>query len=178
MHLGMVRIRTLVLAAGVAAAALAAPASGERSSATRQRALDRQLLTQVNALRTQHGLRPLQLSQRLSKAASGHSLEMARRGFFSHASADGSAFWKRIERVYPSRGFHHWTVGENLIWEAPELSTSDAMRMWMASAPHRANLLRSGWREIGISVVGITVAPGVYHGQTVMVATVDFGARS
>ena len=48
----------------------------------------------------------------------------------------------------------------------------------MASAPHRANLLRPGWREIGISVVGIAVAPGVYHGQTVMVATADFGARS
>ena len=102
---------------------------------------------------------------------------MAGRGFFSHSSADGTAFWKRIQRLYPSKGFRRWTVGENLVWQSPELKAGDALRMWMASPSHRANLLSRTWREIGISVVGTPVAPGVYRGQTVMIATVDFGAR-
>jgi len=177
MHQEMARIRLLVLLPLVAAAVLAAPASADRSSATQQKALDRQLLVQVNALRARHGLRPLRLSRGLSAASARHSLQMAGRGFFSHSSADGTAFWKRIQRLYPSKGFRRWTVGENLVWQSPELKAGDALRMWMASPSHRANLLSRTWREIGISVVGTPVAPGVYRGQTVMIATVDFGAR-
>ncbi len=177
MHQEMARIRLLLLLPLVVAAVLASPASADRSSATRQKALDNQLLVQVNALRAQHGLRPLRLAPGLSAAAARHSSQMAERGYFSHSSADGTAFWKRIQRLYPAKGFRQWTVGENLIWEAPELSAAEALRMWMASPPHRANLLSRTWREIGISVVASPVAPGVYRGQTVMIATVDFGAR-
>jgi uncharacterized protein YkwD len=177
MHQEMARIRLLLLLPLVAAAVLASPASADRSSAIRQKALDKQLLVQVNSLRAQHGLRPLRLAHGLSAAATRHSLQMAERGYFSHSSADGTAFWKRIQRLYPAKGFRRWTVGENLIWEAPELSATEALRLWMASSPHRANLLSRTWREIGISVVASPVAPGVYRGQTVMIATVDFGAR-
>jgi len=178
MHQGMARIRLLLLLPLVAAAVLAAPAAADRTSATQQTALDRQLLVQVNALRTRHGLRPLRLSPALAAAAVDHSLQMAEQGFFSHSSADGTAFWKRIQRLYPAKGFRHWTVGENLGWESPDLSAAGALRMWMASPPHRANLLNRAWREIGVSVVASPVAPGVYRGQTVMIATVDFGARA
>ena len=33
-----------------------------------------------------------------------HMVEMARRGFFSHDSADGSSPWQRLARFYPLPG--------------------------------------------------------------------------
>ena len=73
------------------------------------------LLGQVNALRAANGLGRLRLSTALSAAAGRHSTEMARRGYFSHDSANGASFSSRIEQFYPPRGFHSWTVGENLL---------------------------------------------------------------
>lgn len=173
----MVRPLPLV-ALAAAAAVLAGSAAGGHATALQQRALDRQLLGQVNALRARHGLRPLRLSRPLSAAASRHSLEMAEDGFFSHSSADGTAFWRRIEHYYRAQGFRTWQVGENLVWESPSLPAGDAIRMWMASPPHRANLLNPAWREIGIGAVRSGAAPGVYRGLPAVVVTADFGARA
>ena len=36
-------------------------------------------------------------------------------GFFSHHSADGTAFNERIRRYYTDRGFTNWSVGEALM---------------------------------------------------------------
>lgn len=173
----MVRARPFLLAL-VAAALLAAPASGNRVAASQQWTLDRQLLAQVNAVRASHGLRPLRLSHPLSAAADSHSLEMAERGFFSHSSADGTSFSVRIGHYYPAPSSGTWTVGENLVWESPALAARDAIRMWMASAPHRANLLSPAWREIGIAAVRSRAAPGVFRGRPTVVVTADFGART
>src|SRR5918997_1311054 len=102
-------------------------------------ALEAQVLADVNATRRQRGLRSLRFSAALSRAADAHSREMARRGFFSHNSPDGSAFWRRVQRFYPSAGYRSWAVGENLVWASPELTAASALSMWMGSAPHRAN---------------------------------------
>jgi len=161
----------------VTAAVLAAPAAGENAATSQQGTLERQLLGQVNSLRAQHGLRPLRLSRPLSAAAKRHSLDMAERGFFSHTSADGTAFWKRIRRFYSAEGFRSWRVGENLVWESPALPAADAISMWMKSESHRANLLSPAWREVGISAVRSETAPGVYRGLPAVIVTADFGAR-
>jgi uncharacterized protein YkwD len=153
-------------------------ASGERVTVLQQKSLDRQLLSQVNAVRVQHGLRPLELSQRLTAAATRHSMEMAQLGYFSHTSANGTAYWKRIRRFYPETGFQSWTVGEDLAWQSPSLTAADAIAMWMASPPHRAVLLGRDWREIGISAVRTGVGPGLFGHQPVIVVTTDVGARS
>ncbi len=136
------------------------------------------LLDQVNALRAAHGLTRLRLSPALSAAAVSHSTEMARRGYFSHSSADGASFSSRIGRFYPPRGFRSWTVGENLLWGAPDIGALRAFKLWLASPPHRANLLSPRWREIGLVAVHSTRAPGVYGGRPATVVTADFGARS
>ena len=102
----------------------------------------------------------------------------ARKGYFEHDSANGTAFWRRIERFYPSRGFRSWTVGENLLWASDTYGAAFAVREWMNSPPHRANILSREWREIGIGAVAAESAPGEYHGRAVTIATADFGARS
>jgi uncharacterized protein YkwD len=140
-------------------------------------ALEAQVLADVNALRRSHGLRALRISTRLTAAADTHSRSMARRGFFSHDSADGSSFSKRIERYYRPSGYRYWSVGENLLWASPNVDSASALKMWLNSPPHRANLLFRGWREIGLSAVHVENAPGAYAGQSVTIVTADFGVR-
>jgi uncharacterized protein YkwD len=138
----------------------------------------RGIVAEINTIRAQHGLRPLRLVRPLTAAAGQHSTEMGSRGYFSHDSADGTAFWKRIEGFYGSRGYRYWSVGENLLWSAGPLSPADAVTMWMNSPPHRENLLDKDWRQIGLSVKEFDSAPGVYHGLGVTIVTADFGSRT
>ena len=169
--------RTLACVA-VAAATLAVPAIAAAPAGIRaEAALERSILAEINALRKAHGLAPLRQSLPLARAAEGHSRAMARLGFFSHSSRDGTAFWKRIARNYPSRGYSTWTVGENLLWSTSELSGAGAVRMWLNSPPHRKVLLSARWRELGISAIRADAAPGAFGGSDVTVVTADFGLR-
>ena len=147
------------------------------SRAVQMQSLEAGVLADLNAFRKQHGLGPLRLSPALSRAARQHSMEMAARGYFSHSSANGSSFDRRIARFYPM-GFHHfWSVGENLLWSSPDVDAAGALKMWMGSPEHRANLLKGEWREIGLSAVHVASAPGSFKGLEVTIVTADFGVR-
>jgi uncharacterized protein YkwD len=167
--LGAILVTLVVPSAG------SADSRGTMAPATQ---LQTALLDQVNALRVGRGLTRLRLSPALSAAANAHSAEMARLGYFSHNSANGASFSTRIGRFYPLRGFNSWTVGENLVWGAPDIGALRAFKLWLGSPPHRANLLSPRWREIGVSAMHSTSAPGVYGGRPTTVVTADFGARS
>jgi uncharacterized protein YkwD len=155
-----------------------ASGAGGTRSASEKKQLTRHLLSEVNTLRREHGLHPLRLSHALAAAASSHSMEMAEGGYFAHASRDGTAYWRRIMRFYPQTGYSSWSVGEDLLWESPDVTPTGAIKMWMASPPHRENLLNPAWREMGISAVRAEAAPGTFQGLTVTVVTADFAARS
>jgi uncharacterized protein YkwD len=172
-------IAAILLATAVAAPAGArqARSAGPARVSTAMRALESGILVDLNRVRVQYGLPPLRSSGRLNAAASQHSREMARVGYFSHNSADGSAFWRRIQHFYPSSGYGSWSVGENLLWSSPDVDAAGAIKMWMGSPEHRANLLNRSWREVGLSAVHSDAAPGTYHGLGVTIVTADFGAR-
>jgi uncharacterized protein YkwD len=176
------RIVAPALAVVTLASAAAAPA-GARSDkqvrkASAMRALEAGLLVDVNRIRSRHGLKPLRLSQKLAAAAKQHSREMGRRGYFSHNSANGGAFWRRVEHYYGSSGYRYWVVGENLLWSSPNVDPAGALKMWMRSPEHRANLLNREWREVGLAAVHLDSAPGTFRGlQGVTIMTADFGAR-
>jgi uncharacterized protein YkwD len=171
-------LASLVLASAASARADVdrAPASGRTLAAAR--ALEAQVLTDVNAERRRRGLRPLRFNSALSRAAAAHSRDMMRRGYFSHDSADGSAFWRRVERFYGSAGYRHWAVGENLVWASPDLNSGTALSMWMQSPGHRANLLSRRWREVGLAAVHTASAPGFFGGHEVTIVTANFGTRT
>jgi uncharacterized protein YkwD len=153
-------------------------AAAARAGATiRLFTLESQLLGQINRVRAQRGLRPFRLSSGLTAAANQHSSSMAAKGYFSHSSANGTSFWKRIAVFYGYRGYSNWSVGENLLWSSPDVGAPAALRMWMTSAEHRANLLNREWREIGLAAVHAATAPGIYGGDEVTVVTADFGLR-
>jgi len=175
----------LNLLKGIAAAvavlcALAAPATAASSRAQTvagDPGLEQGVLAAINDFRAQHHLAPLRLNRSLSAAADAHSLAMARRGFFAHESADGSAFWKRVRRFYSDRGFSRWSVGENLLWSSPDVDAAGALQMWLSSPPHRKNLLTPDWREVGLSAVHVSAAPGIFEGRETTILTADFGTR-
>jgi uncharacterized protein YkwD len=172
-----VRIVALILVAlGLWVAASPAGASSQRP-ATSLSSLEQGVLSDINTLRKEHGLAPLRLSASLSSAARQHSSEMAARGYFSHDSANGSSFDRRIARYYPMGGNHFWSVGENLLWSSPDVDAGAALSMWWNSAEHRKNMLTARWREIGLSAVHVAAAPGTYGGREVTIVTTDFGVR-
>lgn len=165
----------VVTAVVVAASANARPHSAKSLSARND--LESAVLVQINALRRQHGLAPLRANRRLRAAADSHSASMVRRGFFSHTSADGTPFSSRVARYYPRGRSGFRAVGENLLWSSPDVDAARALALWLSSPPHRQNLLRAHWREIGLSAVHANSAPGVYRNAPVTVLTANFGVR-
>jgi uncharacterized protein YkwD len=158
--------------------AVAAPAGANSQAPTSAMgALEQGVLADVNTLRHDHGLASLRLSSKLAAAARSHTVEMAKRGYFSHDSANGSSFDKRIVRYYPLGGSRYWSVGENLLWSSPDVDAAGALDMWMNSPEHRKILLTARWREIGLSAVHVAAAPGAYGGREVTIVTADFGVR-
>jgi len=172
--------RGFALLAAILVVAVAPSAGSARLGGTQTRAAQLQvaLLAQINSYRAAHGLPRLRVSRGLTAAASAHSTQMARLGFFGHDSANGQSFSRRIARSYTARGFRSWSVGENLVWGGPDIAAARAFRLWLSSPPHRANLLTARWREVGLGAVHSTSAPGVYGSRPATVVTVDFGARS
>jgi len=175
--------RPLVLAAALLCAALAtatvalgSPSQPRRPAASLS-SLEQGVLGDINAFRRQHQLAPLRLSAALTTSAREHSRQMAADGYFAHESADGTAFWKRIQRYYKSSPSHYWSVGENLLFSSPDVDANGALRLWLNSPEHRANLLTARWREIGVSAVHVIAAPGTYRGLDVTIVTTDFGVR-
>ena len=99
----------------------------------------------MNSIRATNGVPPLRIGRALSRAARAHSVDMARRGYFDHG-----AFVQRLRRF----GVRAPYVGENLASGTKPLSAASIVQMWIASPPHRQNLLDRSFRRIGVGVAG------------------------
>jgi uncharacterized protein YkwD len=140
---------------------------------------EHRLLHRMNSVRAQHGLRPLKLARTLRQAATRHTDSMARHGYFAHELLESGvwrAFGTWIHWYWPGANHRSWRAGENLAWAAPRLGARRTVRMWLRSPVHRANLLGSGWRRIGISVVYIRQPVGNFRGRTATIVAADFGS--
>jgi uncharacterized protein YkwD len=167
----------IVVAVLVATGLLAASALATGRSQRNLPTLSHQVLVAVNKFRVAHGLVALRESVALDRSARQHSDEMGRLGYFGHASADGTVFWRRIRHDYRANGYSYWSVGENLLWASPSVGASHALQLWIGSPEHLRNLLTAQWRQIGVSAVHVVDAPGVFKGLPVTIVTTDFGVR-
>jgi uncharacterized protein YkwD len=131
----------------------------------------------INVQRTSYGLQPVTLNADLHQAALSHSNEMINQGYFEHTSPAGLTFMDRIEAAGYMNGARTWVVGENLVWGTGPLSTPQALvTAWMNSPPHRENLLRPTFSEIGIAAVpGTPVSRTDLTGVTV---SSEYGYRT
>jgi uncharacterized protein YkwD len=111
------------------------------------------VLCLLNGERRDHGLGPLKVNSKLGKAAVVQAQDMVKRRYFSHENPEGRNSTDRIKAAGYMRSGGRWTVGENLAWGAGELASARAlMNAWMNSPPHRANILRPAFREIGLAI--------------------------
>jgi uncharacterized protein YkwD len=128
-----------------------------------------------NQVRAQHGLPPLRDDADLRRAAAGHSSDMVDRRYFEHTTPAGRTMVDRIVGAGYVRANAGWMLGENLEWGTGRLATPrGAVRAWLDSPPHRANLLKRGYREVGIGVAIGVPTGGDQDGATY---TVDFGTK-
>ena len=150
--------------AAVATALILAGAADAASSTSLTQA-ESSLLTAMNSARATYGLQPLRADNRLERAARRHSNYMLRTGTFAHG-----AFARRIRRV----GVHAPRIGENLAWSSGPLAAAQSIvAMWLASPAHRANLLRPGYRLVGVGALR-----GAFDGQAnALMVTTDFAGR-
>ncbi len=166
-----------VVVAGMMAPIAAAATPVRQPQSAEASTLEAALLADVNVLRARRGLARLRRSDGLTRAAAEHSRVMGVRGFFRHESADGSAFWKRIQRHYSSAGYTRWGVAENLLWASPTIESEAAVQKWLTSPKHRRVLLDPLWRQVGIAAARFEAAPGAFGGLEVTIVTADFGYR-
>ena len=99
----------------------------------------------MNVVRARHGAPPLRVGRALTRAARAHSADMARRNYFDHGQ-----FVQRLR----SFGVRAPYVGENLAYSTGPMAAMAIVQMWVASPPHRRNLLDRKFRRIGVGVAG------------------------
>ncbi|HTQ68195.1 MAG TPA: CAP domain-containing protein [Solirubrobacteraceae bacterium] len=130
----------------------------------------------VNRERTRAGEQPLREDAALAAAAQGHSTSMAVHGYFEHVSPGGSTPLSRIrESGYLSRSTPGYIVGENIAWGSYTDATPAAIVAgWMASPPHRANILDRSFRDSGMGV-SPHLPPSFAAGAAGAIYTQDFG---
>ena len=129
----------------------------------------------LNRERTKRGLPPLRENGLLSAASLEHSEDMVRRDYFEHTAPDGRDVQTRLRAIGYSRGVSAST-GENIAYGYGAKSTPAAIvRIWMNSPPHRADILRPAFREIGIGIAtGAPELPEAKQGDSATYTT-DFG---
>jgi uncharacterized protein YkwD len=166
-----------MLVAGSPASASSCPNTEVQVTGLSQDAMEGSIACLINEQRNANGVHPVQPNTDLRAAALSHSTEMVREGYFEHTSPDGLTFVDRIEATGYMRGARSWEVGENLVWGNGPLSTPQSLvTSWMNSPPHRENLLRDRFREIGIAAVVGTPQNGSDH--TGVTVSSEYGYRS
>ncbi|MGW5419991.1 sigma-70 family RNA polymerase sigma factor [Streptomyces sp. NPDC003943] len=115
-----------------------------------------QVIDLVNAERAKAGCGPVTENALLTRAAQGHSDDMAARDFFDHTNPDGDGPGERVTAT----GYRWSTYGENIAMG--QRTPAEVMDSWMNSPGHRANILNCSFREIGI---GLHSAGGPYWTQ-------------
>jgi uncharacterized protein YkwD len=147
-----------LIAALTAPGAAPRPASGGTTALTSR---DASLIVAINSVRALHLLPKLRLDRRLARAARSHSRDMLRRHYFDHGD-----FGARMSSFHV-RGR---LFAENLVWSSGVMSANAAVAEWLASPPHRANLLDPSLRRVGVAT-----PLGSFGGfATATVITADF----
>jgi uncharacterized protein YkwD len=162
--------RSVVPSALAAALALAAPASAQASAcpgadlvpsaanAARVRAATACLIDRERAKR---GLARLRVDGSLAAMAGRYARTMVAQRFFGHTAPGGGTLERRVRATaFAGAGVQSWSVGEDLGWATGPLATPrQQVAAWMASPPHRENILEPSFRSIGIGVAtGVPVS--------------------
>ena len=110
-------------------------------------AYEAEVVRLVNQYRTQYGLSTLTENWELSRVARYKSQDMHDRRYFSHTSPTyGSPF-----EMMKAFGLSYRSAGENIA--RGQRTPDEVVTAWMNSSGHRANILNSSFKTIGVGYV-------------------------
>jgi uncharacterized protein YkwD len=110
---------------------------------------ERAMIQNINHERARYGLAPVRAIKALNRAADHHSWEMLDANYFAHESRNGGSFHARVRRYVRPHA-----LGETLAMLGGGCGRGSArqvVRMWMNSPGHRAILLSSRYRRVGVA---------------------------
>jgi uncharacterized protein YkwD len=165
--MSMRNVAAMTLAVSCALAALlGTPLATTAGAKPRVDAKERAMVRAINRQRAKHGLAKVHSSRRLARAADFHSWEMLDANYFAHESRDGSPFDQRVRRYAK-----HRALGETL-GGCGRGAARRVVKMWMNSPGHRAILLSSSYRRVGLGK-----RTGSLGSSRACVITADFGSK-
>ena len=135
------RIALIAALGGSVLGALPAGAQGATSPSLRPR---HRMLVATNASRTNHDLHRLWIDRKMSDLARKHSVAMANQNTLFHTQNPARHYLKGVH-------WHYW--GENV--GVTGGSVGDLEAAFMASTPHRENILRSSFQHVAIGAVRV-----------------------
>ena len=128
---------------------------------------ERAIVRTINHERLALGLPRLIATPALRRVAVRHSRDVFVAGSLTHASSGGTAFASRMRRVVRYRA-----TGETIAFTSDtDASARRIVSMWMSSPAHRAELLSSTYRRIGVGR-----AVGTLQGARGLVVTADLAS--
>ena len=117
------------------------------------------MIDTINDVRAKHGLAPLRTAPKLVHTSARHAKSVIRSDSFDHGSS------------YSSSGFR--TAGEAMAYNRGwSVRTRPTIRMWLRSPGHRALVLSSSFRYVGVGI-----ARGSLWGSPSTVWVAQFGAH-
>lgn len=105
------------------------------------------IFEKTNIERRNSGLDSLHYNSLLSESATKKAQDMFESNYWAHNSPSGKSPWEFFKLV----GYDYSIAGENL---AKDFSDNDSViNAWMKSPTHKANIIHTKYKEIGIGVV-------------------------
>ncbi len=140
-------------------------------------AIDKSILCLVDQIRRVNGLPALHPNGALGSVASSQASTMVSWDYFADVRPTGQTPMSLVGVTSYPEHTEAVAVGQNIAWGTGSFATpAHIVTAWMASPPHRANILSAQYRDAG---VGVTPAiPSVLragnHGATY---AFEFGVR-
>jgi hypothetical protein len=123
------------------------------------------IINWTNQQRAFNGLPALAENTKLVQAALTKAQDMLKNQYFEHVSPSGTG----PSELADNAGYDFIAIGENLAL-GNFAGDQDLVQAWMDSPGHRANILNSRYREIGVAAIR-----GVFEGKRVWLAVQEFG---
>lgn len=121
------------------------------------------LLTSTNAARACECIPGLSTHPLLNQVAQAHAEAMARGGYFDHIDNEGRGVGERLLAA----GYNYRWCGENI--SAGKNSAEEVIAWWLTSAPHRENLLKMEFTDVGFGYCFIEQDKNSFHHYWVQV---------
>lgn len=122
----------------------------------------------TNSQRSDNGLPILAENKNLDQAALSKAQDMFKKQYFAHESPTGAG----PAEVAKAAGYDFLIIGENLAL-GNFANDQELVQAWMDSPGHRANILNSKYKEIGVAVLH-----GTYENKSTWIAVQEFGLPS